>query len=170
MNNLHIIIAIFFSTVLIPKVRHMYYMIFTRLFFPNRILQDKVRPLVDLAIIDKKLFGYEPSEFTDIQVLKVDDNLEMILVELFLVNKSQDKWNVIEKKMKIKGLKDNTGFKLKSVECENSKDIGKIIPDNSSKFQNSFFKSRKWDIQKKNFDEYKKYWSQKHLDDPNFYY
>lgn len=129
---------------------------FSRVTLPNRIIQDKLRPMIKLALNKYNLTDYNISEFVSIDI-NPQKNVDLINVKLFIVKKTVG-WNTIEKLVEIIGSKKNNKFYIKSLSHVNSDDLGKIIPDNSSIFQNNLFKTRNWDIQKQKWNQLEKNW------------
>ena len=167
MNYIYLISLIFTFPLVFSQVKKFYYIVLNRLFLQNRNIQEKVQPLVELALREYKLVGYKPSEYTEIKVVRLDKNIDMIIVEVFIHNKNElTKWNPIERLVKIKGLKVADKFILKSLEDSNSRDLGAIIPNNSSVPQNRLFRSRRWKRQQQQWKSYKPDWDIKWSDKP----
>lgn len=167
MNTLYILVIFIIIPVFYTKIREYYYLTLNRLYLPNRIIQDNLKPMIMQALKENNFAGYDTSEFTDIKILKVDDKLEAIVVELFIINKNEfTKWNPVERLIKIVGYKQENIFFIKSLEDLNSRDLGMLIPENSNIPLNRLFRSRRWDNQKTNWDEYKKDWDIKYGDLP----
>lgn len=167
MNTLYILVIFIIIPVFYTKIREYYYLTLNRLYLPNRIIQDNLKPMIMQALKENNFVGYDTSEFTDIKILKVDDKLEAIVVELFIINKNEfTKWNPVERLVKIVGYKQEDIFFIKSLEDMNSRDLGMLIPENSNIPLNRLFRSRRWDNQKTNWDEYKKDWDIKYGDLP----
>ena len=157
MNYLYIII-LFVLIPVIPVVKKVYYVIYNRLFLQNRNIQDKLKPMVQQALRENNLGRFTPSEYTEIKLVKLDDKTDLILAELFVIDKGD--WNVVERLVKITGIKVADKFYIKTFQDENSRDLGTMIPANSSIPQNRLFRSRRWGNHQNptNWNEYKKDW------------
>ena len=157
MNYLYIIVLVLLLPV-IPKVKKVYYLLLNRLFLPNRNVQDKIKPMVEKALVENNLGNFKPGEYTEIKLVKLDDETDLILAELFVIN--EGKWNPTERLVKITGIKVADKFIIKSFQDENSRDLGKIIPANSGVPQNRLFRSRRWGNHQNqpNWEQYKKDW------------
>lgn len=166
MNYIYLISLIFIFPLVFSQVKKIYYIVLNRLFLQNRNVQEKVQPLVEMALKEYKLVGYKPSEYTEIKIFRVGKNTDLIVVELFIINKNLTKWNPTERLVKIKGLKIADKFILKSLEDSNSRDLGVIIPNNSNVPLNRLFRSRRWKRQQQEWAEYKKDWDIRWMDLP----
>ena len=156
MNYLYII---FLLIPVLPLVKKIYYVIYNRLFLPNRNLEEKIKPMIKQALEENNMEMFIPSEYTEIKIVKIDDKKHLILAELFVIKIGE--WNVVEKLVKITGIKNGDKFYIKSFQNENSRDLGTIIPANSGVQQNTLFRSRRWDNHKNsmNWNEYRKDWN-----------
>ena len=167
MNYIYLISLIFAFPLVFSQVKKFYYIVLNRLFLQNRNIQEKVQPLVEMALKEYKLVGYKPSEYTEIKVVRLNKNTDMIVVELFIINKNDfTKWNPTERLVIIKGLKVADKFILKSLEDSNSRDLGAIIPNNSNVPLNRLFRSRRWKRQQQQWKSYKPDWDVKWSDKP----
>jgi len=136
------------------------YLLLNRNYLQNRTIQDKVNPLVIKALAENGLTDYFPSEFTQIDIAKIEGNdAEYIYVELFILSKKEQKWNPVERKVAIKGYYKNKKYYVSSFNDNiNSMDLGMIMPNVSNVLLNNFFRPRDWETQKKYWDLYKKDW------------
>ena len=109
----------------------------------NRKTEKYVEPFVKNALRQSNLNDYEISRYNDIRIMKyANKSEEKISVEVFIIsNKSQ--WNVIEKLLRIDGIKTNDEYKYINIGTIHSFDSGKIVPENSTKFQNKNFRQHK---------------------------
>ena len=164
MNYLYIIVLVLLIPV-IPKVKKVYYHIFNRLFLPNRNVTDKLKPMVNQALAENNLPQFKPSEYTEIKLVRLDAETELVLAEVFVIN--EGKWNPTERLVRITGVKVADKFIIKSFQDENSRDLGKIIPANSGVPQNRFFRSRRWQNHQTdpNWAQYKRDWDIRWMDE-----
>ena len=167
MNYIYLISLVFAFPLVFSQVKKLYYIVLNRLFLQNRKVQEKVQPLVEMALKEYDFVGYHPSEYTEIKVVRLNKDTDMIVVELFIHNKNDlTKWNPVERLVKIKGLKVADKFIVKSLEDSNSRDLGAIIPNNSNVPLNRLFRSRRWKRQQKYWKEYQPDWNIKWMDQP----
>ena len=165
MNYLYIIALVLVFPIVYSQVRKVYYLTLNRNFLKNRNVQDKVEPLVTMALQKYGFIDYKPSEYTQIKFFQLDKETDMIIVEVFILNKNEFiKWNAIERLVLIKGYKVGDKFFVKSLEDSNSQDLGAIIPNVSNIPLNTLFRSRRWDRQKEQHLMNKKDWSIKWMD------
>jgi len=164
MNYLYLIVLVLLIPV-IPKVKKVYYLILNRLFLPNRNVTDKLNPMVNKALKENNLPQFKPSEYTEIKLVKIDDQTDLVLAEVFVIN--EGKWNPTERLVRITGVKIADKFIIKSFKDENSRDLGKIIPANSGVPQNRLFRSRRWQNHQDapNWAQYKKDWDIRWMDE-----
>ena len=169
--NINPYIIILVVLTLIPVTKKGYdYLYLNRHFLPNRIVQDKLEPFVLKALKEYGLGEYKPSEYMNVNIVKKDEH-DIIEIELFIVKKwfepkdgYNKKWNTLEKLVVIKGIKNNGSYTVTYLSEVGSKDVGKIIPTNSQKFQNHLFRCRDTACQKKYWPYFKKDWSVEWMD------
>ena len=170
MNNyIFIVILIILIPVAVATIRKKSYNVLYRQNLPNRKIQDKVEPFVKQALKENGLGEYNPSEYTEVKFVQESENVKLILVQLFIIKKNAlKKWNPIERLIKIKGKQEGDKYTILSLQDSNSKDLGSIIPANSGVPQNTLFRNRRWqNHQNQNkYDEYKKDWDIKWMDEP----
>ena len=110
---------------------------------------------------------YKPSEYTQIKFFQLDKDTDIVVVEVFILNKNEKiRWNAVERLVLIKGYKVGDKFFVKSLEDSNSQDLGTIIPNVSNIPLNTLFRSRRWDRQTEQHSENKKDWSIRWMDKP----
>ena len=164
--NINPYIIILVVLILIPITKRGYdYLYLNRHFLPNRIIQDKMEPLVKQALEEYGLGDYDSSEYMNINIIQKED-YEIIELELFIIKKwfepkdgYNKKWNTIEKLIVIKGIKRGDVYTVTYLSEVGSKDLGKIIATPSQKFQNHLFRCRDAACQKKYWPYFKKDWS-----------
>jgi len=167
MNYLYIIALVLVFPIVYAQVRKVYYLTLNRHFLKNRNVQDRVEPLVQMALQKYGFVDYKPSEYTQIKFFQLDKDTDMVIVELFILNKNElKKWNAVERLVLIKGYKVGDKFFVKSLEDSNSQDLGTIIPNVSNIPLNTLFRSRRWDRQTEQHSENKKDWSIRWMDKP----
>ena len=165
MYYLYIIALVLVFPVVYTQIRKIYYLSLNRNFLKNRNVQDRIEPLVKMALKKYNFVDYKPSEYTRINFFKLDEKRDMIIVELFILNKNELKWNPTERLVLIKGYKIGDKFVVKSLEDSNSQDLGAIIPNVSNIPLNTLFRSRRWGRQKQEYPENKKDWDIRWMDE-----
>ena len=100
----------------------------------------------------------------NINIIKKNE-VDVIEMELFIIKKwfeqkdgHDKKWNTLEKLIVIKGTKSGDIHTITYLSEVGSKDVGKIIPTNSQKFQNHLFRCRDAKCQKKYWRFFEKDW------------
>jgi len=145
---------------LYKSIRTIKFLLLNRNYLQNRTIQDKVNPLVIKALEEQGLHDYFPSEFTQIDIAKIEgDDAHYISLELFILSKKEQKWNVVERKVAITGYHKAGQYYVKSFrDVVNSMDLGMIMPNVSNALLNNFFRPRDWEQQRKYWDVYKRDW------------
>jgi len=167
MNYLYIIGLVIAIPLVYRRVRKIYYVFLNRLFLKNRHVQDKIQPYIKQALKEYDFVNYQPYEYTDIKIIRINKDTELLIAELFVINKNElIKWNPVERLLLIKGYIVGDKFIVKSLEDSNSRDLGAIIPNVSNIPLNRLFRNRRWDNHKKNWNIYKKDWDIKWMDKP----
>ena len=134
------ILIIILIPLTIPIVRNKLYDIYTHSLLRNKSHEKYVENFVKGALKKVKLEDYMISKYNDIRILKtMNSPEEKISVEVFIITKNK-KWNVIEKLIKIDGIKTKSEYKYINIGLINSYDLGKLVPENSTKFQNKNFR------------------------------
>lgn len=161
----YIIVLTFIAPVIYTGLKRLSYLLLNRNYLQNRNIQDKLHPFVMKALNKYKLDGFNPSEYTNIRIINLDNESDLIEVELFILNNYElIRRNPVEKLIKIKGYKYKGKYLIKSLEDYNSKDIGSIIPNVSNIPLNRLFRNRRWGDHKKYWNLYKKDWDIKWMD------
>jgi hypothetical protein len=93
-----------------------------------------------IALKKSNLDDYEISRYNDIRILKYTDKPEeKISIEVFIIS-NKGKWNVVEKLLKIDGIKIKNNYNYINIGFVHANDTGKIVPENSTKYQNKNFR------------------------------
>ena len=144
LNTFYIIIAVLLIPVALQS-KKIFYDIYNWSLLRNSKVEKYIENFTNDALkkysLDK---DYEITKYNDIRIYQDEKEPEkkIVNVEVFIATRS-GLWNVLEKLIKIEGqIKNNINYIEKLGEIH-SRDLGMIVPENSTKFQNLFFRTHK---------------------------
>jgi len=124
------------------KEKNFNYSLFNRHYMRNKKLENFVKKLVLKAMENNGFINYYISEFLQIDLFQLNNNVNDInvFIEVFIINKMSG-WNVKELLVRIVGSINNKKniIEIASFEQIHSKDLGQLIPENSNFYQNDNF-------------------------------
>lgn len=126
-------IIIFTINDFVQKINNYIFEIYTRLFLRNQIDETIINFINDA----KKQFNKEKLIIDDLNSLIIynkDKNIRSIILEVFLIDKNQNNFNVKENLYIIKGFQINNLNTITDFKLKNSDDLGEIVPENTNKY------------------------------------
>jgi hypothetical protein len=109
------------------------YEVYTRLFLRNNIDPE----IIDFIKDGQKKYNKNHliiNDVNNVKILKKNKNLKIFIIEVFLIDKSSQNFNVKEKLYILRGYKINNINYIKSFDLKNSDDLGEIVPENTNKY------------------------------------
>jgi hypothetical protein len=142
-STFYIIVAIL-SIPLILNSKKLLYDIYSYSLLRNSKVEKYIENFTLDALKLYNLNDYEVTRYNDIKIVQDEEkpDRKIVKIEVFVATKV-GKWNVLEKLIQIEGMiKDNLNY-IRRLEEIHSMDLGMIVPENSTKYQNYFFRQHK---------------------------
>lgn len=118
---------------LYKKIISLSYEIYSRLFLRNNVDEKIIKIIKDA----QKKFNKENliiDEVNDVKFYKKNENVKSFIIEVFLINNDQKKFNIQENLYIIKGVSIGDINNIIELKLKNSDDLGEIIPENTNKY------------------------------------
>lgn len=118
---------------LYKKIISLSYEIYSRLFLRNNVDEKIIKIIKDA----QKKFNKENliiDEVNNVKFYKKNENIKSFIIEVFLINNDQKKFNIHENLYIIKGVSIGDINNIIELKLKNSDDLGEIIPENTNKY------------------------------------